>query len=114
MNWFMELSYDWKFIVGLLIVIACMFVVIVISAFIQDCMESALEDHDERKKRLAADAAMYEDDTPDYAYDSIREYESITGLKVNAAFKTGWDMARTTNRHTGITVGRADDQDEVS
>jgi len=32
----------------------------------------------------------------DYAYKSIDEYEEITGIKVNDAFRIGWDMARAT------------------
>lgn len=32
----------------------------------------------------------------DYAYKDIKEYEDITGIKVNTAFKIGWDMARAT------------------
>ena len=33
---------------------------------------------------------------PEYAYATLEEYESIVGFKVNDAFRTGWQMARTT------------------
>lgn len=33
----------------------------------------------------------------DYAYSTVAEYEEITGLEVNEAFRIGWDMARATN-----------------
>ncbi|MCK4815259.1 hypothetical protein KA005_05780 [bacterium] len=32
----------------------------------------------------------------EYAYKDIKEYEKITNVKVNEAFKIGWQMARTT------------------
>ena len=30
----------------------------------------------------------------EFAYEDIKEYEEIVGFKVNDAFKAGWDMAR--------------------
>lgn len=37
-----------------------------------------------------------------YAYKTIEEYEEIVGLKVNEAFRVGWQMARTTNAMLGV------------
>ena len=34
----------------------------------------------------------------DYAYQTIEEYEDIVEVRVNEAFRIGWDMARTTNK----------------
>ena len=34
----------------------------------------------------------------DYAYNTIDEYEEITGVKVNEAFRVGFAMARVTNK----------------
>ena len=30
----------------------------------------------------------------EYLFDSIDDYEESTGIKVNEAFRIGWDMAR--------------------
>lgn len=30
----------------------------------------------------------------DFAYNSIEEYESLVGFKVNEAFRMGWEMGR--------------------
>ena len=30
----------------------------------------------------------------EFAYEDIKEYEEIIGFKVNGSFKAGWDMAR--------------------
>jgi len=38
----------------------------------------------------------------DFAYPSVEEFEKIVGHKVNEAFKSGWIMARTTNKMLGI------------
>ena len=35
----------------------------------------------------------------EYTYKTIEEYEEIVGFKVNDAFRIGWDMARTKNKH---------------
>ena len=35
----------------------------------------------------------------EYAYKTVEEYEEILGQKVNDAFRIGWDMARTKNKH---------------
>lgn len=40
--------------------------------------------------------------SPDFAYSSIEEYESIVGFKVGDAFRIGWEMARTTNAQLGL------------
>ncbi len=51
----------------------------------------------------------------DYAYPTKADYEEITGISVNDAFRIGWDMARTTNAmltalsHTECTEGRKDE-----
>lgn len=41
----------------------------------------------------------------DYAYKDIAEFEEIVDYKVNAAFRAGWTMARTTNKQLGILAG---------
>ena len=43
-----------------------------------------------------------------FAYKSTDEYEEITGLDVNQAFKIGWDMARMTNEQIGISESHKD------
>jgi len=45
-------------------------------------------------QRVPAKASC--DVADDNAYKSIDEYEEITGIKVNDAFRIGWDMARAT------------------
>ena len=41
----------------------------------------------------------------DYAYKDIAEFEEIVDYKVNAAFRAGWSMARTTNKQLRILAG---------
>lgn len=36
-------------------------------------------------------------ETADYAWPTVEDYEKEIGLEVNAAFKIGWAMGRTTN-----------------
>jgi hypothetical protein len=50
---------------------------------------------------------------PNYAYTTLREYEELVGRKVCEAFRTGWDMARTTTDHLAElakTAERGEDQ----
>jgi hypothetical protein len=44
---------------------------------------------------IRSDALLGADD---FAYSTLDEYEGIVGFEVNEAFRTGWTMARTTNR----------------
>ncbi len=37
----------------------------------------------------------------DYVFVDIEEYEKITEITVNDAFRVGWEMARITNKQLG-------------
>lgn len=41
-----------------------------------------------------------------YAYKTIEEYEMFFGSKTNFAFRTGWQMARVTEKQLGIKPER--------
>ena len=41
----------------------------------------------------------------DYAYKDVAEFEEIVKYKVNEAFRTGWSMARTTNKQLRALAG---------
>lgn len=49
--------------------------------------------------RLATAIKMIDND---YAYNTIDDFEQISGLECNEPFRIGWDMARRTNSILGI------------
>ena len=51
-----------------------------------------------RKKSTKSGSAS-KDDPDAYAYPTVEDYEKCVKFKINEAFRIGWDMARTKNKH---------------
>ena len=59
---------------------------------------------DEHESSLQGKVLVDSLSKPDYAYKTIGEYEELSGFQVSTAFKSGWDMARTTNKMLGLNA----------